>query len=127
MSGNMGDIGFKGTPMLSKPDTKQHDPHDLLEISPDVVLVARAAAGFPSLAPEAAGREAHIGSMDPGTPRLDTTFRASDTSGERHSRGKWLRNAAVAFLLALVSGFGAAAWERYGDEAQAMLAGFAPQ
>jgi hypothetical protein len=104
--------------MLSKPDTKQHDPHDLLEISPDVVLVARAAAGFPSLAPEAAGREAHIGSMDSETPRLDTTFRASDTSGERHSHGKWLRNAAVAFLFALVSGFGAAAWDRYGDEAQ---------
>ena len=123
--------------MLSAPENMQHDPHDVLEISPDVVLVARAAADFPSLAPAATGRDAYMGAtaaaepsfdMPTGdTPRLDTTFRAADTSGDRSSHGKWLRNATMAFLFALVSGFGAAAWERYGDEAEAMFASFSPQ
>jgi hypothetical protein len=118
--------------MLSAPENMQHDPHDVLEISPDVVLVARAAADFPTLAPDATGHDVHMGATAAATPRLDTprldtTFRAADTSGERASHGKWLRSAAMAFLFALVSAFGAAAWERYGDDAQAMFASFSPQ
>jgi hypothetical protein len=113
--------------MLSALDNKQHDPHDVLEISPDVVLVARAAADFPSLAPDGSARDVHMGAADAATPRVDTTFRATDTSGERSSGGKLLRRSAIAFLFALASAFGAAAWERYGGEAQAMLSDFSPQ
>lgn len=113
--------------MLSTLDNKQHDPHDVLEISPDVVLVARAAADFPTLAPDAAGRDVHVHATDAATPRVDTAFRASDTSGERSSGGRWLRSSAIAFLFALASAFGAAAWERYGGDAQAMIADFSPR
>ena len=119
--------------MPSNHDTK-HDPHDVLEIAPDVVLVARAAAEFPSLAPDAASRpfsrQPNMGNMGAGpdlasAPRVDTTFRASDVDdipGLR-SGARWLRRAAVAFLFAFLSVFATAAWQRYGDEAQAMAAG----
>jgi hypothetical protein len=111
--------------MLSTLDNRQHDRRDVLEISPDVVLVARAAADFPTLAPGATGREPHMdvnAEMADDIPRLDTTFRAADTSGERSSRGRWMRRAATVFAFAFVSVFATAAWERYGDELQAMLA-----
>jgi hypothetical protein len=119
--------------MPSNQDTK-HDPHDVLEIAPDVVLVARAAAEFPSLAPDSAshpfGRQPNMGNMGAGpdlasAPRVDTTFRASDVDdipGLR-SGARWLRRAAVAFLFAFLSVFATAAWQRYGDDAQAMAAG----
>jgi hypothetical protein len=120
--------------MLSALDNKQHDPHDVLEISPDVVLVARAAADFPSLAPDAMGRHDHepyqepyMGSDDGEMARVDTTFRASDTSGERPGRSKWLRTAGTAFLCALLSVFAATAWEHFGDEAQAMISPYLPE
>jgi hypothetical protein len=114
--------------MLSTLDNRQHDRRDVLEISPDVVLVARAAADFPTLAPGATGREPHMDAdHDTDIPRLDTTFRAADTSGERSSRGRWMRRAATVFAFAFVSVFATAAWERYGDELQAMLANSTPQ
>lgn len=116
--------------MVSTLDTSQQDPHDVLEISPDVVLVARAAADFPSLAPDSASRhdrEPQMGSAAAEMPRVDTTFRATDTSGERPAHGKWLRSTAMAFLFALCSAFAAAGWERYGDEAKATLANYTPQ
>ena len=123
--------------MPSNQDTK-HDPHDVLEIAPDVVLVARAAAEFPSLAPDSAshpfGRQPNMGNMGAGpdlasAPRVDTTFRASDVDdipGLR-SGARWLRRAAVAFLFAFLSVFATAAWQRYGDDAQAMAAGLTPR
>jgi len=111
----------------------KNDPHDVLEIAPDVVLVARAAAEFPSLAPNAAlrplDRQPNMGSgpaAGEAIPRVDTSFRATDTSGGR-SRGAWARRAAVVFLFALGSAFAAAGWERYGDDAQATVAGITPQ
>jgi chemotaxis protein histidine kinase CheA len=111
----------------------KNDPHDMLEIAPDVVLVARAAAEFPSLAPDAAhrplDRQPNMGSGSSAaqaTPRVDTSFRATDTSGGR-SQGTWARRAAIAFLFALCSAFAAAAWERYSDDAQATVAGLTPQ
>src|SRR6185312_13465080 len=116
--------------MVSTLDTGQHDPHDVLEISPDVVLVARAAADFPSLAPDAKAhhdREPVMGSPDAAMPRVDTTFRAADTSGERSVHSKWLRSTAMAFLFALCSALAAAGWGRYGDEAKATLANYTPQ
>jgi hypothetical protein len=108
-------------------DNRQHDPHDLLEISPDVVLVARQAADFPTLAPDAHGHEVYIGAAEAAVPKLDTAFRASDTSGARSSHGRWMRRAATVFAFAFVSVFATAAWERYGDQAQAMLGSNLPQ
>ncbi len=112
--------------MLSTLDNSQHDRRDVLEISPDVVLVARAAADFPSLSPEAMGRDEHVGG-DSEIPRVDTSFRASDTTGQRLSHGKWLRRAGLTFLFAFMGVVATAAWERYGDEAQAMLTNYTPR
>ena len=119
--------------MPSNQDTK-NDPHDVLEIAPDVVLVARAAAEFPSLAPDSASqpfsRQPNMGNMgaEPdltAAPRVDATFRASDVNdipGLR-SGARWLRRAAMAFLFAFLSVFATAAWQRYGDDVQAMATG----
>lgn len=128
--------------MLSALDKRQHDPNDVLEISPDVVLVARQAADFPTLAPDTMGREPYPGADEDAaptrdtprldtprrdTPRLDTTFRAADTSGQRPSGSRWMRRAATVFAFALASVIATAAWERYGDNVRAMLAGQAPE
>jgi hypothetical protein len=119
--------------MPSNQDTK-NDPHDVLEIAPDVVLVARAAAEFPSLAPDSASqpfsRQPNMGHMGAApdltaAPRVDATFRASDVNdipGLR-SGARWLRRGAMAFLFAFLSVIATAAWQRYGDEAQAMATG----
>jgi hypothetical protein len=121
--------------MFSKLDTT-HDPHDVLEIAPDVVLVARAAAEFPSLAPDGVGqpfdRQPNMATAasPSSAPRVDTTFRASDVdeiARGRSSGGRWLKTASMAFALALVGAVATAAWERYGDRAQAMTASFAPR
>src|SRR5215813_6223121 len=118
-------------PMLSTPNSK-NDPQDVLEIAPDVVLVARSATEFPSLAPGAThrpgDRQLNIGSgfaADPVTPTVDTSFRATDTSGGL-ARGGWVRKILVAFIFALCSAFAVAAWERYGDDAQAAVASITP-
>ncbi|MBV8927160.1 MAG: septum formation initiator family protein [Bradyrhizobium sp.] len=122
--------------MASKQDIK-NDPNDVVEIAPDVVLVARAAAEFPSLAPDSAGqplnRQPNMGaaSATAGTnfagaaPRVDATFRASDVNDipRLRSRGRWAKTASMAFLFALLSVVATAAWQRYGGEAQAMAAG----
>lgn len=119
--------------MPSNQDTK-NDPHDVLEIAPDVVLVARAAAEFPSLAPDTANqpfnRQPNMGNMAAApelaaAPKVDTTFRASDVNdipGHR-SGARWLRTASMAFLFAFLSVVATAAWQRYGNEAQAMASG----
>jgi hypothetical protein len=64
-------------------------------------------------------------SADPATPRVDTSFRATDTSGGR-ARGEWARKALLTFLFALCSGLAVAAWERR-DDVQEMVAGITPQ
>ena len=119
--------------MPSNQDTK-NDPHDVLEIAPDVVLVARAAAEFPSLAPEPASqpfnRQPNMGNMGAApelaaAPKVDTTFRASDVNdiSGRRSGGRWLRTASMAFLFAFLSVVATAIWQRYGNDAQAMASG----
>jgi hypothetical protein len=123
--------------MSSNQDTK-NDLHDVLEIAPDVVLVARAAAEFPSLAPEAASqpfnRQPNMGTMGAApdlaaAPKVDTTFRASDVNDipGRRSGARWARTASMAFLFAFISVIATAAWQRYGNEAQAMASGLTPR
>jgi len=118
--------------MPSMQDTKT-DPHDVLEIAPDVVLVARAATEFPSLAPDPTHRpgerQPNMGAglaAGPATPAVDTSFRATDTSGGR-ARGGWARKALFTFLLTSCSALAVAAWQHYGDDAQDMVAGITPQ
>src|ERR1700744_4257573 len=118
--------------MPSIQDTK-NDPHDVLEIAPDVVLVARSAAEFPSLAPDTMSqpfRHPNMGNMGAApdletVPRVDTTFRASDVNDiSGHGSGaRWLRRGAMVFLFAFLSVIATAAWQRYGDDAQAMMTG----
>lgn len=114
--------------MLSTVDKRDNDPHDVLEIAPDVVLVARAAAEFPSLSPGAMQRPAPsgTGSAAPPMPMVDTTFRAAAVDIGRRRTGKWVISALVAFLFAFGSAFATAGYERYGDEARAMIANYTP-
>jgi hypothetical protein len=145
--------------MLSTVDTKDNDPHDTVQIVPDVVQLARVAAEFPTLAPDEMKRldpraasaaprpRAETPQIDapridtPGvgsprvdissvqlSPRVDTTFRATDVNAALggRSRNRWMARAAMAFVFALASGVGAAAWQRYGADAQAMMDNYKP-
>jgi hypothetical protein len=145
--------------MLSTIDMRDNDPHDAVEVVPDVVQLARVAAEFPKLAPDDIKRadrqpDSHAASAAPrlgpdltntprsapprvdrsradvqnvDTPRVDATFRATDVNanlGRSHNR--WMTRAALAFVFALASGVGAAAWGRYGADAQAIIENFKP-
>lgn len=149
--------------MLSTVDTKDNDPHDTIEVVPDVVQLARVAAEFPTLAPDEVKRpdrqpDPRAASAAPrprpdiprpeipsptrteatrdipridiqtvDTPRVDTTFRATDVNASLgRPRNRWATRAALAFVFALASGVGAAAWGRYGADAQAMIENFTP-
>lgn len=122
--------------MLSTLNQTEQDPHDVIEIAPDVVLAAR--AGKPSATPATgtlsgtSAPEVRIASA-PGTatPSVDTTFRATTLDdfpirGERSSFGKWMIRTFFACLFAVCSAVAAAAWQHYGDQAQQMLADWAP-
>jgi len=125
--------------MLSMLNQPEQDPHDVIEIAPDVVLAARSdkpsptsptpatgAVGGPS-APEVRVGAAHSVS----TPSVDATFRATTLDdigipGERSPLAKWAIRTFMACLFAVCSAVAAAAWQHYGDEAQQMLADWTP-
>ena len=124
---------------LLKELQKDNDPHDLLEITPDIVLAARADHELPTLAPGAAKHPAEpprihvepVGAAGTSTPSLDRTFRADTAdripvAGGRTPRRKWVTRTLVAFLLALGSGAAAEGWRHYGDTARQMIAHWAP-
>src|SRR4051794_26341737 len=130
-----------GAPMhpLLKELQRDNDPHDVLEITPDVVLAARADREFPALAPGVMGiatdspnRVGSGASAGASAPSVDATFRAADAQPaqiqrQRSSVRKWARRATIGFVLALCSTVAATAWQYYGDSAKAMIAGFVPQ
>ncbi|WJR81081.1 hypothetical protein [Bradyrhizobium sp. NP1] len=119
------------------------DPHDVLVLTPDVVLAARqdvsradkiseiesvlASAGR---APDARARAAADFSAGPSVPPVDTTFRATDVRGARRGSRSgfrtWAARAAVGFMFALVSAIGAAAWHTHGGAARQMIATWIP-
>jgi hypothetical protein len=116
--------------MQSTVNAKQNDPHDVLEIAPDVVLVAPTDK---ELSDAARAGEAPI--RAPGAaavPPVDTSFRATAVNtgkskserpkAERPSFGARAARATKSFLiavsLALVSGVVAYGWENYGDKAR---------
>jgi hypothetical protein len=120
--------------MQSTLNAKQNDPHDVLEIAPDVVLVAPTDK---ELSDAARASEPKIRAPGASTvPPVDTTFRAtavnagkgkdkgkgeSPPKGERPSFGtraaRAFRSFMIAVALAVVSGVVAYGWENYGDKA----------
>jgi hypothetical protein len=121
--------------MLSTAKLTANDPHDVIEITPDIVLAAREdrapVSERTSLAPGMPAQVAPQGSglaTAASAPQVDATFRASATD-RAHSpgqRGRWVVRVTVGFLFALVSAVGAAAWQVYGDDAQQMVANWMP-
>jgi hypothetical protein len=122
--------------MLSTLNQPEQDPHDVIEIAPDVVLAAR--ANKPSQAPETnavSGPSAPEVRVAPApgvsTPSVDTTFRATTLNdiripGERSAFGRWAIRTLFACLFAVCSAVAAAAWQHYGDQAQQVLADWTP-
>ena len=120
--------------MLSTLHARENDPHDALEIAPDVVFSARADRPSPTLAPDALGpaadRQGHIGSST-AAPSLDATFRAT-AADNRHvlrepSQARaWTKRALIGFLFAIGSAFAAGGWQHYGDRATSVIADWMP-
>jgi hypothetical protein len=121
-------------PNLSPAD---NDPHDVLEIAPDVVLVARAEEELSRLARNAKNRsgqpkiEPPSLKMDtavaPGdVPLVDTSFRAARTD-EGPSIGRRIARAFFGLLLAVCVGGAAIAWRASGEVAKDAIATWAPQ
>ncbi|MGO4510434.1 hypothetical protein AB4Z51_25815 [Bradyrhizobium sp. 2TAF36] len=135
---------------IVKDTVKDNDPHDAVEISPDMVLASRPISGAPALAPEIATRpepkidpkfapertinpEPKFSSvLEPqtATPSVDTAVRVAASDGrnrqKRSSAGKWLRGAFVMILFAGGSAAATVAWEKHGDTARQMLAEWTP-
>jgi hypothetical protein len=113
---------------------KDNDPHDAVQISPDVVLASRALKDAPTLAPEITPR------MEPkvsaaadaptAAPSVDTAIRAAagDKPGRENQSSvrKWFKGALIAMLLAGGSAAATAAWEKHGETARQMLAAWTP-
>ncbi|MET4175666.1 hypothetical protein ABIB99_006781 [Bradyrhizobium sp. LA6.1] len=134
---------------IVKDTVKDNDPHDAVEISPDMVLASRPISGAPALAPEIATRpepkidpkfapERTINPepkfspvLEPQTaaPSVDTAVRVAASDGRRQKRssaGKWLRGAFVMILFAGGSAAATVAWEKHGDTARQILAEWKP-
>jgi hypothetical protein len=109
-----------------------NDPHDVLEISPDVVHASRAGRDAPPLAPEIASRPAPGIGTEPGAtaaaPSVDTAVRAaaSDVARKRSPIGRWLGGAFTTLLLAAGSAGATIAWQVHGDTAREMIAAWIP-
>ncbi|WP_454618774.1 hypothetical protein [Bradyrhizobium cenepequi] len=120
--------------MLSTPNAKESDPHDVFVIEPEVVLAARGDRAPPTPRAEvnsAPTPQSYVAS-GVSAPSLDTSFRvtASDhilLPREPSPIAKWAKRAAMAFLFALLSAFAAAAWKHHGDTAKQMIAEWIPQ
>ncbi|MFT4117105.1 hypothetical protein [Bradyrhizobium sp.] len=118
---------------IVKDTVKDNDPHDAVQISPEIVLASRAGADTPTLAPEIASRpEPRISVIEaPVTASsVDTAVRAaaSDVHGRRQRSplGKLLRGAFVTMLFAGGGVAATFAWEKHGDTAKQTLAELMP-
>lgn len=135
---------------IVKDTMRDNDPHDAVQISPDVVRASRVTAETPTLAPEFTARPepkfapepkinpevnpepkfAPVSAPHAAVPSVDTAVRV--TASEDHSRtkrsaaGKWLRGAFVTFLFAGGSAAATIAWEKHGDTATQLLAEWMP-
>lgn len=124
---------------IVKDTVKDNDPHDAVQISPDMVRASRPISASPALAPDITIRPEPKFAPEPkinivyGTqaaaPSVDTAVRveASDHGRQKRSAiGTWLRGAFVAFLFAGGSAAATIAWEQHGDTATRMLAEWRP-
>ena len=138
---------------IVKDTVKDNDPHDAIQISPDIVLASRPVSVAPALAPDIAPRPEPKFAPEPKAaferkitlepkfspvsesqtappPSVDTAVRvaASDGAGprQRSAAGKWLRGAFVTFLFAGGSAAATIAWAQHGDTAKKMLAEWTP-
>jgi len=108
------------------------DPHDILMVAPDAVRVAPEEASDPirdmmrGTAPEPhihAGSDFAAGAT---VPPVDTTFRPAALNNSRRSiAGQALRAVSALVLTACIGG-AAVAWQHHGDEAQRLIAEWAP-
>jgi hypothetical protein len=128
--------------MQSTLNPNQTDPDDVLVITPDVVLVARADRAdkeFSNLAHDAVSRasdsQTHMApdfSAGPSVLPVDTTFRAAAVNGvqapgDRPSIGARAIRACIGFLLAVCIGVASIVWQSYGDAAKQIIARWVPQ
>jgi hypothetical protein len=131
---------------IVKDAVRDNDPHDAVQISPDVVLASRPVSIAPSLAPEIVGRpeptfapeptinpEPKFGPPAPSQPELssvDSAVRVAAGDGhgprQRSAARKWLRGAFVTFLFAGGSAAATIAWDKHGDAVTPMLAQWTP-
>ena len=141
---------------IVKDTIKDNDPHDAVQISPDVIKASRVSSEAPTLAPEFTARpepkfapgpkltiEPKFGPVSepqaaapqaaasqPAAPSVDTAVRVTASDDhirpKRSTAGKWLRGAFVTFLFAGGSAAATIAWEKHGDAATQMLAEWTP-
>ncbi|MGY4236324.1 hypothetical protein ACVIIW_005271 [Bradyrhizobium sp. USDA 4449] len=139
---------------IVKDTIKDNDPHDAVQISPDMVLASRASSAGPTLAPEFTARHeptidmkidpkfaseprinlepkmTHAPEPQAAAPSVDTAVRMTAYDGHGRARrsagGKWLRGALLTVLFAGGSAAAAIAWERHGDTAKQLLAEWTP-
>lgn len=128
---------------IVKDAVKDNDPHDAVQISPDIVRASRVSSEAPTLAPEFTSRPEPKFAPEPrihpepkvspipqaAAPAVDTAVRVTasdDPRQKRSSAGKWLRGAFVTFLFAGGSAAATIAWEQHGDTATRMLAEWTP-
>lgn len=131
---------------IVKDAVRDNDPHDAVQISPDIVRASRPVSVAPSLAPEIVSRPEPTFTPEPkinpepkfspaaepqaAVPSVDTAVRdaASDGLGprKRSAASKWLRGAFLTFLFAGGSAAATIAWEKHGDTVKPMLAQWTP-
>jgi hypothetical protein len=131
---------------IVKDTVKDNDPHDTIQISPDIVLASRPVGAAPALAPDIAIRPepkfvpeskitpepkfSPVLEQQVAAPPVDTAVRVAASDGHRRqkrsSAGKWLRGAFVTVLFAGGSAAATVAWEKHGDTARQMLAEWTP-
>ena len=131
---------------IVKDTVSNNDPHDAVQISPDVVRASRLSNEAPTLAPEFTARpepkfapepkihpEPKVGPVSEpqaAAPLVDTAVRVMANDGhsrpKRSAAGKLLRGAFVTFLFAGGSAAATIAWEKHGDTATQMLAEWTP-
>ena len=131
---------------IVKDTVNNNDPHDAVQISPDVVLASRVSSEAPTLAPEFTARpepkfapepklhlEPKVIPMlgpQPAAASVDTAVRVTASDGlrrpKRSAAGKWLRGAFLTFLFAGGSAAATIGWEKHGDIAKQTLAEWTP-
>lgn len=131
---------------IVKDTMRDNDPHDAVQISPDVVRASRLTSEAPTLAPEFTARPEPKFAPEPklspepkfipvsappaAAPSVDTAVRVTASDGpnrpKRSAAGRWLRGAFVTFLFAGGSAAATIAWEKHGDAATQMLAEWTP-